>query len=98
MSQPIPAGVRETLAGIWAAALKTGDAPVQDDDDFFEQGGDSLAMVALLQEIEAGFGVDLAVEELFAADFTFSAAVSALDGALWPVGATGVPDSIGSSR
>ena len=94
MSQPIAAGVREALAGIWAAALKTGDACVQDDDDFFEQGGDSLAMVALLQEIEAGFGVDLAVEELFAADFTFSAAVRALDGALRPAGTAGVPDKV----
>jgi acyl carrier protein len=98
MSQPIAAGVREALAGIWAAALKTGDAPVQDDDDFFEQGGDSLAMVALLQEIEAGFGVDLAVEELFAEDFTVGAAARALDGALRTVGAMGALGDVGSSR
>lgn len=98
MSQPIPAGVREAMAGIWAAALKTGDAPVQDDDDFFDQGGDSLALVELLQEIEARFSVDLAVEELFAADFTFGAAVGAVDDVLWPAGAAGGSDRVGSSR
>jgi len=81
------ADAREALAGIWANVLNTGPEPVQDDDDFFDCGGDSMAMVALLVVIKTRFDVDLAVEELFAEDFTFGAATRALADAAAPSGA-----------
>ncbi len=53
------------LATIWALVLGR-DEPtsISPDADFFASGGDSLAAVALLVEIEAAFGVPLRVAEL----------------------------------
>jgi acyl-CoA synthetase (AMP-forming)/AMP-acid ligase II/thioesterase domain-containing protein len=44
----------ETLAAIWTRILETG--PVGLDDDFFDLGGDSLAVTLMLAEIRERFG------------------------------------------
>lgn len=72
-------GVRDVLAGIWADVLHV--VP-QDDDDFFDLGGDSLAMIKVLFAVEDRFGTEMSVEELFADSFTFAAGVAAVTEAL----------------
>ena len=58
-----PRGAVETrLAAIWERLL--GACAVSRHDDFFELGGDSLAAVALLAEIEQAFGKRLPVARL----------------------------------
>ncbi|WP_214103617.1 phosphopantetheine-binding protein [Acrocarpospora catenulata] len=47
-------------------------------DDFFELGGQSLAMVQFLARVESEFGVSLPIEVLFAEDLTVAAAARAI--------------------
>lgn len=71
--------VRDTLSGIWSEVLR---ADPGDDDDFFELGGDSLAMVKALFLVEERLGVEMSVDELFAESFTFASSVQAVAAAL----------------
>jgi acyl carrier protein len=77
--QPTDQQVSETLSRIWTEVLRV--VP-EYDDDFFELGGDSLAMVNVLFLVEERFGTELSVEELFAESFTFGAGISAITQAL----------------
>lgn len=79
--------VRETLGRIWLEVLKL-DNPPADADDFFDLGGDSLAMVWLLSMTQDRLGADLSVEEMFEESFDFAASVRAVRAA---VEATGAP-------
>lgn len=51
--------VREILGAV------LGRAPLGPDDDFFEQGGDSLAAVEAAARIEDEFGYELSIENIF---------------------------------
>ena len=54
-AQDLPADEIETrLAEIWTSTLKTGTIGVKD--DFFELGGDSLSVLAMMVEVEQAFG------------------------------------------
>ncbi|MCU0267400.1 MAG: AMP-binding protein [Acidimicrobiales bacterium] len=53
------------LAGLWQRVLPSAPAP-DDDDDFFDLGGSSLAGLELLVCVELAFGVSLSPAELFA--------------------------------
>lgn len=52
------------VAGLWEEVL--GHRPVQDTDDFFALGGDSLAAVRLLSRLELAWGQPIPAFELFA--------------------------------
>ncbi len=54
--------VQVRLDACWNLAL--GFPPATPNDDFFEQGGDSMAAITLLAEIESEFGVALPVTDL----------------------------------
>jgi len=56
-------GPERTLADIWAAALKL--PSVGADDDFFELGGHSLLAIQVVARVNATFGTDLGLAELF---------------------------------
>jgi acyl carrier protein len=71
--------VRDTLSEIWAEVLR---AEPGDDDDFFDLGGDSLAMVKALFLVEERLGIELSVDELFADSFTFGSSVEAVAAAV----------------
>jgi acyl-CoA synthetase (AMP-forming)/AMP-acid ligase II/thioesterase domain-containing protein/acyl carrier protein len=55
---PADADVLTRLARIWQTVLFL-DSPPRPDDSFFDLGGDSLAVMAMVVEIEEAFGVDL---------------------------------------
>jgi thioesterase domain-containing protein/acyl carrier protein len=58
-----PSGPMETiLARAWGEVLERGD--IGPDDDFFEQGGDSLAAVELFAVIDEEIRVELSLEDL----------------------------------
>ncbi|CAG0958466.1 oxalate---CoA ligase [Burkholderiales bacterium] len=59
---PAASALEAALAGLWSAVLRRGD--VGRDDDFFLQGGDSMAAAHLLREVEAVFGVALPLRAL----------------------------------
>ena len=56
---PPPSGTRERLRDLWAQAL--GTTPNNDEEDFFDQGGDSLAAVELMARIRSTFGIELSI-------------------------------------
>lgn len=60
---PPRTGPERTLADIWAAALKL--PSVGADDDFFELGGHSLLAIQVVARVNAAFGTDLGLAELF---------------------------------
>lgn len=53
--------LRDDLAAIWCGAL--GTASVDDDDDFFSLGGESLAAVTLIAKVREKTGADVAVTD-----------------------------------
>ncbi len=55
-----------TVAELWAEVLDR-QAPPDADDNFFDPGGDSIAMVTLLYRLQEEFSVELAAGALFAA-------------------------------
>jgi len=60
--EPPDSPMEKTLAALWGRAL---DHPrVGTRDDFLELGGDSLAAVAILAEVETLFGVKLEIQDL----------------------------------
>ncbi|MET9760110.1 SDR family NAD(P)-dependent oxidoreductase [Streptomyces sp. NPDC006372] len=66
---PAPAAAAEqdevaaVIRGFWAETL--GLEEIEDDDDFFELGGDSLSAIQLMARIREQFGVELSVALLF---------------------------------
>ena len=67
----------ESVAALWAGAL--GAAPQDADTDFFAAGGTSLALVRLLAEVQATWGVELPLDRLFTEGFTVRSASAAVD-------------------
>jgi acyl carrier protein len=67
------------LAAIWGRVLAVGD--VGRDDDFFDLGGHSLAVLQVVAAISASFGVDVAPDLIFDAPTLgeFAAAVGVTD-------------------
>jgi len=58
--------VTDTLKKIWCDLLEIDHSNINDDDDFFSSGGDSLKAVFLIVDLEKAFGDDiLPPEELF---------------------------------
>ncbi len=55
-------GLASSVRGIWQQTLHT---PINDDTDFFDSGGSSLAAVAISARIEEVFGVRPALRVLF---------------------------------
>jgi amino acid adenylation domain-containing protein len=55
----------ERVSAIWAELLKTSNAGIGLDDDFFDLGGHSLLVAALQQRIAAEFGQQIPIAELF---------------------------------
>lgn len=72
--------LKEKLRNIWQTVLAQDS--IDDGDDFFDLGGDSLAMVYLMTEIDENFGAELDVEELFAFGFSFDECARAVESAL----------------
>lgn len=70
---PTEAGVMR----MWTELL--GTAPASVHEDFFTLGGDSLALVRFLARVQDGYGVELPVEALFAAEFTVARAAHEID-------------------
>lgn len=68
---------RAFLVDIWSRFLPR--SPETIDDDFFEIGGHSLALVRLLESVRQEFGVELPVERLFRDGFTIRAMASVID-------------------
>ena len=52
--------ISKPLAKMWMQIL---DADAEDTNSFFDQGGDSIKLIALLSEIEETFGVEIEVED-----------------------------------
>ncbi|MEV0390936.1 phosphopantetheine-binding protein [Nonomuraea sp. NPDC050643] len=63
--------------GIWTELLTT--PPRSLADDFFALGAQSLTVVRFLATVQERYGVELPVDELFAAEFTVSAAARLID-------------------
>ncbi|WP_300677207.1 amino acid adenylation domain-containing protein [Nocardioides sp.] len=78
--------VEERLAALIGQCLEV--ASVGRDDDFFELGGDSLAVLALLAAIEEEWGIDLELASVFAAPSPADLAVL-VESALRPGAAAG---------
>lgn len=66
----------ERVMRLWSEIL--GVPVTSPDEDFFDLGGQSLAMVQFLARVESEFGVVLPVEVLFAGDLTASGAARAI--------------------
>jgi acyl carrier protein len=66
--------VREVLATEWCAILDT--AAVDDDDDFFALGGNSLMAVNLVERVERQLDVKFPLQSLFL-DGSFGGVVAA---------------------
>ncbi|GAA3437546.1 condensation domain-containing protein [Kutzneria kofuensis] len=64
VAQPASSDVTESVAGLWAKALKAPD--VRADSDYFALGGTSIAGIGLLREIESRFGARLTFADLYA--------------------------------
>ncbi|HET9060706.1 MAG TPA: acyl carrier protein [Acidimicrobiales bacterium] len=73
-------GLKQRLRNIWQTVLD--QEAVEDGDDFFDLGGDSLAMVYLMTEIDEAFGIELDVEELFSLGFSFDECSRSVESAL----------------
>jgi acyl carrier protein len=58
-----PLQIDELIARIWTDVLQCGD-PVTGEQNFFEAGGDSVAMMMLLFRVKEEFGVNLAPVDL----------------------------------
>jgi acyl carrier protein len=61
-----PGDVTEQLARIFAAVLEVPVGRVKSTTNFFESGGDALALAALLQAVERQFTLTLHPEDVFA--------------------------------
>jgi len=48
---------QETVRAIWKSVL--GSETIGDEDDFFELGGTSLSLIAVVQQMSVRFGADL---------------------------------------
>ncbi|WP_055589225.1 phosphopantetheine-binding protein [Streptacidiphilus griseoplanus] len=68
----------EEVAELWTALLHRKSVP--HDVSFIELGGDSLLIIALLEEIEGRFGVYLEAEEVLE-DLTVTGIATAIAGA-----------------
>jgi len=68
----------QTLAEIWARVLKLDEVGV--DDHFMELGGDSLAAVALIGELQDRFGIEVPVWSIFERP-----TITAMVEQLWPL-------------
>jgi acyl carrier protein len=55
--------VEEVLAGIWAEVLKV--ERIGAEENFFEMGGHSLLATQVMSRVREGFGVEIALRELF---------------------------------
>lgn len=66
----------ERVMRLWSEIL--GVPVTSPEEDFFDLGGQSLAMVQFLARVESEFGVVLPVEVLFAGDLTASGAARAI--------------------
>ncbi|MGC4880031.1 phosphopantetheine-binding protein [Micromonospora sp. DT43] len=66
-----------TIVTIWSAIFK--NQPITEDSDFFDLGGESLDLVRFLAEVQAEFGVDLPVTELFATTFSPATVAAAIE-------------------
>ncbi|MEO3859044.1 phosphopantetheine-binding protein [Acrocarpospora sp. B8E8] len=62
---------------LWSEIL--GVPVTSPEDDFFDLGGQSLAMVQFLARVESEFGVALPIEVLFAGDLTVAGAARAVE-------------------
>lgn len=62
---PAPSATEARLAEIWRSALNVG--PIGPADDFFALGGDSLAAITVLFEVETAFGKTLPLSALLEA-------------------------------
>jgi acyl carrier protein len=69
----------DALRAVWTSVLGSEPSAEQ---DFFEAGGDSLAMVQVLYLLEERTGLDLTVEDLFPETFMFGDSVRALEAAM----------------
>ncbi|WPB73717.1 non-ribosomal peptide synthase/polyketide synthase [Archangium violaceum] len=77
--RPPSTPTEELLAGIWAEVLRLEKVGRQD--DFFELGGHSLIATQVVSRIQAAFGVELPLGELFAAT-TLAALAARIDSAV----------------
>lgn len=69
----------QAVRRIWTAL---GLHPASAEDDFFELGGQSLALVGFMARVQQELGVELPVDTLFDEDLTVAAAARAIDQAL----------------
>jgi acyl carrier protein len=69
----------QTVVRIWTGL---GLRPTSPEDDFFELGGQSLALVGFMARVQQELGVELPVDTLFDEDLTVAAAARAIDDAL----------------
>jgi acyl carrier protein len=69
-----------TVIGMWSELL--GHEPGGPDADFFDLGGQSLALLQFIARVQENFGVELPVEMLFSDDLTVAVAARAIDEAL----------------
>ncbi len=74
-------GIAGVIRSIWQETLDP-EGSLDDDDDFFEMGGDSFLVVAVIDRVEAATGRRVPIPLLFDAPTlgAFTAAVRALDG------------------
>lgn len=72
-----PTPTELTVMHMWADLLAT--APETPSADFFELGGQSLALLRFMARVEEAYGVELPVELLFAEDLTVSLAARAIE-------------------
>jgi acyl carrier protein len=56
------AEVLEVVTGIWKEVLEVDVGP---DSDFFEEGGHSLALLALVNRLQEHYGVEMSVADVF---------------------------------
>jgi amino acid adenylation domain-containing protein len=75
---PLPevASVQSRIAAIWAEILNV--SAVRPDEDFFDLGGTSLALIRMLDRINTSFGTDIGVE-IFVDEATASSLAKTLD-------------------
>lgn len=54
--------VANTIAGIWSAILRKKDVGVKD--EFFDIGGNSMLLIAMIEEVQVRFKKDISLEAL----------------------------------
>jgi acyl carrier protein len=68
--------IRATVLQCWSGILELPDDAINDDSNFFFDGGDSLLAVELVSTASTALGVEIPVDSLFL-DGTFGAFVTA---------------------